>query len=120
MKADRVQMRLEDSLVSHLSERDRRDSEILPGIPDRVFRIIYQLPGEAMSETRNGTVLGCVCVVLTRTATGYRLYWAVYVLPVSWLTRPSLIAIEPFRRILDPARLRRTRRAWLAVYDASG
>jgi hypothetical protein len=64
-------------------------------------------------------VQGYVCVALARTATGYRLYWAVYVLPVSWLTRPYLIAIEPFRRfILYPAMLRRIRRAWLAVYGA--
>ena len=116
---DRVQMRPEDSLVSHLSERDRRDSEIAPGTPDGSFRILYQFPGEALSETRNATVHGFVCVALTRTATGYRLYWAVYVLPVSWLTRPYLIAIEPFRRILYPAMLRRIRRAWLAVYGAS-
>lgn len=64
---------------------------------------------------------GWVCVALARTATGYRMYLAVYVLPVSWLTRPYLIAIEPFRRfILYPAMLRRIRRAWLAVYGASG
>ena len=117
---DRVQMRPQDSLVSHLSERDRRDSEIAPGTPDGSFHVIYQFPGEALSEIRNATVHGCVCVALTRTATGYRLYWAVYVRPVSWLTRPYLIAIEPFRRILYPAMLRRIRRAWLAVYSASG
>ncbi|HEV8456519.1 MAG TPA: hypothetical protein VGQ24_16620 [Gemmatimonadales bacterium] len=59
---------------------------------------------------------GWVCVALARTATGYRMYLAVYVLPVSGLTRPYLIAIEPFRRfILYPAMLRRIRRAWLAV-----
>ena len=46
-------------------------------------------------------------------------YWAVYVRPVSWLTRPYLIAIEPFRRfIVYPALLRRIRRAWLAAYGA--
>jgi hypothetical protein len=43
----------------------------------------------------------------------------VYVIPVSWLTRPYLIAIEPFRRILYPAMLRRIRRAWLAAYGAT-
>ena len=118
---DRVQMRPEDSLLSHLSERDRRDSEIVPGTPDGSFRLLYQFPGEALSETRNATVQGYVCVALARTATGYRLYLAVYVLPVSWLTGPYLIAIEPFRRfILYPAMLRRIRRAWLAVYGASG
>jgi uncharacterized protein DUF2867 len=116
---DRLQMRPEDTLLSHLSERDRRDSEIVPGTPDGPFRLLYQFPGEALSETRNATVHGWVCVALARTATGYRLYRAVYVLPVSWLTKPYLIAIEPFRRfILYPAMLRRIRRAWLAVYGA--
>jgi hypothetical protein len=118
---DRVQMRPEDSLLSHLSERDRRDSEIAPGTHDGAFRLLYRFPGEALSEIRNATVQGYVCVALARTAAGYRLYWAVYVLPVSWLTRPYLIAIEPFRRfILYPAMLRRIRRAWIAVYGASG
>jgi hypothetical protein len=43
----------------------------------------------------------------------------VYVLPVSWLTRPYLIVIEPFRRyILYPAMLRPIRRAWFAAYGA--
>ena len=70
-------------------------------------------------ETRNATVHGFVCTALARTASGYRLYWGVYVIPVSWLTRPYLIAIEPFRRILYPAMLRRIRRAWLAAYGAA-
>jgi hypothetical protein len=101
-------IRPEDSLLSRLSERDRRDSEIVPGTPDGPFRLLYQVPGEALSEIRNATVQAYVCVALARTATGYRLYWAVYVLPVSWLTRPYLIAIEPLRRfILYPAMLRR-------------
>jgi uncharacterized protein DUF2867 len=112
---DRVPMRAEDSLQSQLSERDRRDSEIAPGTPDGGFRVLYQFPGERLSEIRNATVQGYVCLALARTATGYRLYFAVYVLPVSWLTRPYLIAIEPFRRfMLYPAMLRRIRRAWIA------
>jgi uncharacterized protein DUF2867 len=114
---DRVPMRPEDSLVSHLSERDRRNSEIVPGTLDGSFLILYQFPDEALSETRNATVHGWVCVALARTPTGYRLYWAVYVVPVSWFTQPYLIAIEPFRRfMLYPAMLRRIRRAWMAAY----
>jgi hypothetical protein len=117
---DRVQMCPEESLLSRLSERDRRDSEITPGTPVGPFLLLYQFPDEALSETRNATVHGYICTALARTATGYRLYWGVYVVPVSWLTRPYLIAIEPFRRfILYPAMLRRIRRAWLAAYGAS-
>jgi Protein of unknown function (DUF2867) len=117
---DRVPIRPEDSLLGRLSERDRRDSEIPPGTPVGSFLLLYQFPGEALIETWNATVHGYVCTALQGTETGYRLYWGVYVLPVSWLTRPYLIAIEPFRRfILYPAMLRRIRRAWLAAYGAT-
>jgi hypothetical protein len=107
---DRVPRRPEDSLLSQLSERDRRDSEIVPGTPDGAFLRLYQFPGEALSETRNATVHGWICLALAPIASGYRLYLAVYVLPVSWITRPYLIAIEPFRRFMlypDSARLGR-------------
>lgn len=116
---DRDRMRPEDSLLPRLSERDRRDSEVTPGTPDGAFLVLYQFPGEALRETRNATVHGFICTALAPTATGYRLYWGIYVRPVSWLTRPYLIAIEPFRRILYPAMLRRIGRAWLAAYGSS-
>jgi hypothetical protein len=48
---------------------------------------------------------------------GYRLYWAVYVKPASWLTPVYMALIEPFRRlIVYPAMLARVRRAWIARY----
>jgi hypothetical protein len=115
---DRAPMRAEESLLSRLSERDRRDSEIAPGTPDGPFLILYQFPSEALRETRNATVHGWISTALVPTATGYRLYWVVYVLPVSWITRPYLILIEPFRRLLYPVMLRRIRRAWVAAYGA--
>lgn len=118
---DRIQMRPSDSLLSLLSERDRRDSEIAPGTPDGPFRLLYRFQREQLSEIRNATVQGYVCLALVPTAIGYRLYFAVYVLPVSWLTRPYLIAIEPFRRFLVyPAMLLRIRRAWTTAYRATG
>ena len=114
---DRAPMRPEDSLLSKLTERDRRDSGIVSGTPQGAFLILYQFAGEALSETLNATVHGWICLALAPTATGYRLYLAVYVLPVSWFTRPYLIAIEPFRRfMLYPAMLRRIRRAWITRY----
>lgn len=117
---DRVPVRPEDTLLPHLSERDRDESEIVPGTPDGAFLRLYQFPGEALSETRNATVRGWICLALAPARTGYLLYFAVYVLPVSWITRPYLIAIEPFRRILYPTMLGRIRRAWIATYGGSG
>jgi hypothetical protein len=116
---DRSPMRAEDSLLSRMSERDRRESEIVPGTFDGYFLVLYQFPGEALRETRNATVHGWISTALVPTRSGYRLYWAVYVLPVSWITRPYLFLIEPFRRVLYPAMLRRIRRAWIAAYSAS-
>lgn len=113
---DRIPMRAEDSLLSRLPERDRRESEITPGTREGPFLIVYQFPGEALRETRNATVHGWISTALVPTATGYRLYWAVYVRPVSWITRPYLMLIEPFRRVLYPVMLRRIRRAWVAAY----
>jgi hypothetical protein len=115
---DRRRMRPEESFLTRLSEHDRRDSEITPGSPDGAFLVLYEFPREALRETLNATVHGFICTALATTATGYRLYWGIYVRQVSWLTRPYLIAIEPFRRILYPAMLRRIRRAWLAAYGA--
>jgi hypothetical protein len=118
---DRTSIRPEDSLLSRISEQDRRSSEVVPGTPQGAFRIVYQFSSEMLSEIRNATVHGYVCVALAPTATGYRLYWAVYVIPVSRLTRPYLLAIEPFRRfVLYPAMLRRLRRAWIASYSTAG
>ena len=113
---DRVPLRPEESLLSHLSEQDRHDSEIAPGTPDGAFLLLYQFPRESLSEIRNATVHGWISLALAPTVSGYRLYFGVYVLPVSWFTRAYLLAIEPFRRILYPAILERIRRAWIAVY----
>jgi hypothetical protein len=113
---DRVQMAPEESLLSHLSARDRAESEVVPGTRQGSFRVVYQFPHEALSEIRNATVQGYVCLALEPVASGYRLYFAVYVRPVSWITRPYLLLIEPFRRVLYPAMLRRMRRGWIAVY----
>ncbi|MFL5530024.1 MAG: DUF2867 domain-containing protein, partial [Gemmatimonadaceae bacterium] len=66
------------------------------------------------------TVQGYVCLALSPIASGYRLFFAVYVRRVSWVSRPYLIMIEPFRRfLLYPAMFRRIRRAWLTKYGQS-
>jgi hypothetical protein len=114
---DEVSLLPKDSLVSRLSEKDRRDSETPPGTQDGAFRIVYRFRNEQLSETRNATVQGYVCIALAPKPFGYRFYFAVYVIPVSSLTRPYLALIEPFRRwLLYPAMLRRIRNAWQAAY----
>jgi hypothetical protein len=114
---DEVRSLPQDSLVSRLSETDRRDSETTSGTPDGAFRIVYRFRNEQLSETRNATVQGYVCIALAPRSPGYRFYFAVYVIPVSWLTGPYLALIEPFRRfLLYPAMLRRLRNAWQAAY----
>lgn len=114
---DQVLLSPEDSLVSRLSEKDRRDSETPPGTPDGAFRVVYRFRNEQLSETRNATVQGYICIALAPRSSGYRFYFAVYVIPVSWLTGPYLVLIEPFRRfVLYPAMLRRLRKAWQTVY----
>lgn len=115
---DRVEMRPEDSLASRLSERDQAESQVVPGTRQGSFRALYQFPNEALNEIRNGTVQGYICLALVPNTSGYRLYFAVYVRPVSWITRPYLLLIEPFRRVLYPAMLARIRRGWIAAYAA--
>src|SRR6201993_1433764 len=112
---DREPMRPENSFLERLSDRDRRDSEITPGTLDGHFWVLYQFPGEALRETRNKTVHGLICTALVSSPDGYILYWGVYVRRASWLTRPYLVAIEPFRWFLYQEILRSIRRAWIAA-----
>jgi hypothetical protein len=111
---DAVPIDATHSLAGPLSERDRRESEVPAGTPDGPFYVLYRFQHEQLSEIRNATVQGYVCTALIPSAAGYRFYLAIYVISVSWLTRPYLIAIEPIRRfLLYPIMLRRLRRAWL-------
>ena len=117
---DDIRIDKNHSLAGLLSERDRNESDVPAGTPDGPFRVLYRFRNEQLSEIRNATVQGYVCTALIPTAIGYRFFLAVYVIPVAWLTRPYLLAIEPFRRfLLYPAMLRRIRRAWLEKYGGA-
>jgi Protein of unknown function (DUF2867) len=107
----------ETSFIHRLSRDITRRSALPPGAPDGPFRILYVLEREALAEVRNATVHAFLASVLTETPCGSRLYWAVYVHPVSRLTPLSMALIEPFRRyIVYPASFRRIRRAWEERY----
>jgi hypothetical protein len=116
---DQTRIRPEQSLLPRLSDEDRSTSQITPGTSDGSFLTLYQFPHESLSEILNATVHGFICTALVPAATGYRLYWGIYVMPVSWITRPYLLAIEPFRRVLYPALFRRILRAWVGTYGGS-
>jgi hypothetical protein len=107
----------EMSFLHRLSSDITRRSALPPGALDGPFRVLYVLERESLAEVRNATVHAFLASVLTETPCGYRLYWAVYVQPVSRLTPLYMALIEPFRRyIVYPAIFRRIRRAWEERY----
>ena len=84
-----------------------------PGSADGPFTVLYVHPEEAVSEIRNVTVHAFSALALESTATGHRLYWAIYVAPGGRLTALYMAVIAPFRRwLLYPAVLRHVHRAW--------
>ena len=66
------------------------------------------------SEIWNATVHAVSAYALVEQATGYRLYWAIYVRSVGCITAPYMRLIDPFRRlIIYPALLRSVHAAWM-------
>ena len=113
--------RPETSFLSRVPPALRARSVVPPGTIDRGFRLLYLVERESLAEIRNATVHAFLCAALRERPEGYRLYWAVYVKPLSWLTPVYMAFIEPFRRfIVYPAMLERVRRAWAVRYPASG
>jgi hypothetical protein len=107
------------SFLARLSETDRRQSMVEPGTMDGPFTVVYLHPMEAVSEIRNATVYGLLVWALEPTPTGYQLFWAIHVLPVSALTRSYLALIDPFRRwLVYPALLRRIHESWARQFPS--
>ena len=103
------------SYAHRLSPEVRARSVVPTGTPDGPFQLLYVLENESLAELQNATVHAFLASVLRPTGSGYRLYWAVYVQPVSRLTGLYMALIEPFRRfIVYPAIFRSIRRAWQA------
>jgi hypothetical protein len=113
--------RIETSYLPRVSEAVRVRSAVPPGTKEGAFRLLYLLGHESLSEIRNATVHAFLCSALREEPGGYRLYWGIYVKPVSRLTPLYMALIEPFRRfIVYPAIFRRIRRAWIERYQATG
>jgi Protein of unknown function (DUF2867) len=106
------------SYIHRLSSDITHRSKVTAGSMEGPFRLLYVLERESLAEIRNATVHAFLSLVLTEVPVGYRLYWAVYVKPVSRLTPLYMALIEPFRRfIVYPAMLRRLRAAWEERYQ---
>ena len=102
-----------DSYLARLDADDRARSRAEPGSRDGPFTLLYAFSHESVSEIRNATVHAFSVLALEPRPDGHRLYWAIYVKPVSGLTRLYMAVIDPFRRaIVYPAILRHLHRAW--------
>ena len=107
------------SFLHRLSDDLRARSLVPPGTAVGPFTLLYVLEREWLAEARNATVHAFLCAALEKTATGYRLYWGVYVKPVSCLTPLYMATIEPFRRfVVYPSIFRGVRRAWIERYGS--
>ena len=111
---DREAYRWDHELYRHrLTEEDRARSLVPPGTVDDIFRIVYVFPYEALSEVRNATVHAFSCLAMRATMNGYRLYWAIYVKPISPWTATYMRVIDPFRRtFVYPAVIHRIESEW--------
>ena len=108
------------SYLHRLTDADRLQSEVPPGTRQGPFRVLYVFANEALSELRNGTVHGFLALALVPRPSGYTLYMAVYVRPVSRLTRFYMALIDPFRRfIVYPALCRDAQRSWSRAFAAA-
>lgn len=102
-----------ESYLHRLSEDDKHSSLVTPGTREGPFRVLFVSPREAISEVRNVTVHGFSVYALLPQSSGYRLYWAIYVKPVGYVTSWYMRLIDPFRRfIIYPAVLRHIRAIW--------
>jgi hypothetical protein len=105
------------SYIRLLNEADRAGSLVPPGSKDGIFDVIYVFRDEMLLEIINATVHAFSAQTLTRTSAGYRLYWAIYVKPVRWITPAYMALIDPFRRwIVYPQVLGKVREQWIRLY----
>ena len=101
------------SYVKFLSEVDRSGLRVLPA-KSTFFDVLYRFENEVLLEVINATVHAFWAQALAQISSGYRLYWAIYVKPVGWITRPYMALADPFRRwIVYPQLLEKTRKDWL-------
>jgi hypothetical protein len=101
---------------SRLTQDQVARSKVAPGTREGLFHLLYVFDDEMLGEIRNATVHAFSSMVLRRQEGGYRLYWAIYVAPVSRFTAVYMAMIEPFRRfVVYPSILGRLRKEWITA-----
>ena len=109
------------TFADRLTDADRARSLTPAGVCEGPFRVIYRFQNEKLVELINRTAHAAALSALVETANGYRLYFAVYVRNVTWLTPFYMAAIDPFRKlIVYPSLLRSVRANWDRTMVALG
>jgi hypothetical protein len=107
------------SFISRLNEEDRARSQIVPGKPAGISRILYQFKNEMLGEIVNRMVHCFWLMATERTANGYALWFAVYVKKLNWFTPIYMALISPLVKwIIYPAMLKGVRRRWEKSFTA--
>ena len=101
------------TFATRMTDADRSQSLAPPGTSDGPLRVVYRFENEQLLELINRTAHAAALSALVEMETGYRFYFAVYVVKVSRLTPVYMALIDPFRKlIVYPSLLRSVRAAW--------
>ena len=109
------------SFSDRLTEEDQQRSSVPAGTADGFFRVIYSFENEILSEAANRTVHAATLFALIPAERAYRLYFAVYVQRMSWITPVYMALIGPFRKwIVYPAIFRQIQQSWVEAFGSGG
>lgn len=109
----RPSIQAEPTFADRLTDADRARSLAPAGVPEGLFRVVYQFENEKLVELINRTAHAGALSALVETANSYRFYFAVYVCNVGRFTPFYMAAIDPFRKlIVYPSLMRSVRANW--------
>jgi hypothetical protein len=107
------------SYISKLTEEDRARTQVTPGKPAGISRILYQFENEMLGEIINHTVHCFWGMATERTADGYVLWLAIYVKKLNWFTPVYMTLISPMLKwVIYPAMLKGVRQRWEKVFSS--
>ena len=108
------------SYVSRLSADDRDRSQVPPGQPVGISRILYQFENEMLAEIINRTVHCFWVMASERTPHGYSLHLAIHVKKLNWFTPIYLALVSPLQKwIIYPSIMKGMRQRWEKEFPGS-